>query len=137
MLKLLGVDGMSSDEEDFSMPGCQLYRVFRKAWRAPVVTHFLRVLDALHRRWRSLNGQGELRGAQPHLWFLTDDEAAEHRRAKPGLPENAYNPAWLASLPSTLLVNLDMEHTVYDFTHDHRIELYVVLDINHTYCLTF
>lgn len=87
--------------------------------------------------WRSPNGQGELHGAQPHLRFLTDDEAAEHRRPKPGLPENVYDPAWLASLLSTSLVDLDMEHTVYNFTHDHRIELYVVLDINHTYCLTF
>ena len=90
------------------------------------MTAFLRVLDALHRRWRSEDGQGSLRGAQPHFRYLTDEESTA-RRAVPGLPRNAYNATWLQDLGRVALADLNVQETIYDFSHTAHIETYVFL----------
>lgn len=106
---------MSSDEED-SGSAYRRYRVARKPWRHPQVTAFLRVLDAMHRRWRSRAGQGSLRGAPPRLRFESTDVSTESRPV-PGLPRNAYDPDWLNSLTTVQREDLHIDEQLYDFSH--------------------
>ena len=123
VLKALGVDGMSSDEEDFTNPGFRLFRVLRQRWRATEVTTMLRVLDAVHHRWRSPTGQGPQRGAPPHFRFLSDVDS-DPCRPIPGLPRNAYNASWLTNETTAMVrEDLNVQDTVYDFSHSHEVEV--------------
>ena len=74
ILQRLGIDGMSSDEEDEGAPFIR-YRVLKKTWRSEAVTTFLRALDALHRRYRKTGGSGSKRGSPPRLRCLCPKES--------------------------------------------------------------
>ncbi|KAI9059345.1 hypothetical protein FKP32DRAFT_1579936 [Trametes sanguinea] len=115
ILQRLGVDGMSSDEEDIGAPYLR-YRILRKPWRSEAVTSFLRVLDALHRWRRSRAAQGSIRGAPPRLRFMSTN-VSENSRPVPGLPRNAYDDAWFNSRTAIQLEDLRANATAYNFTH--------------------
>ena len=122
ILEKLGVDGMSSDEEDVGAPVVR-YRVFVRPWRHSRVTAFLRILDALHRRWRKKAGTGSKRGSPPRLRFLCKD--VSRTRAVANLPCNAYDDAWLATLSTVKKDDLRAQEKEYDFTHDGTVTEYV------------
>ncbi|KAI0628161.1 hypothetical protein C8Q77DRAFT_1068583 [Trametes polyzona] len=121
ILKDLGPEGMSSDEEnDVGGTLWKEYGVHRMPWRDKAVTHNLRVLDALRRRYRSEEGQGERRGARPRIRFLTDIPS-KRTRAVPRLPRNAYDPQWLAGLNTLQRADLQHRQDNHDFSHDPEI----------------
>ncbi|KAI0648927.1 hypothetical protein C8Q79DRAFT_904310 [Trametes meyenii] len=115
ILQRLGVDGMSSDEEDTASP-FPCYHVSHKPWRAHAVTRFLRVLDALYRRRRSRQGQGSRRGAQPRLRFQSSNVSSQ-ATAVHGLPRNAYDSNWLTARTAVEIEDLNIDETQYDFSH--------------------
>ncbi|KAI0363204.1 hypothetical protein BV20DRAFT_958765 [Pilatotrama ljubarskyi] len=120
ILRRLGVEGMSSDEEDTGAPYTR-YRIRRRVWRSTAATLFLRILDALHRRRRSRSGQGSRRGAPPRLRYASTDVSSESAPVR-GLPRSAYDAAWLASRSALQLEELciDEDHD-YNFNHDPEV----------------
>ncbi|KAJ8453541.1 hypothetical protein ONZ51_g13538 [Trametes cubensis] len=122
LLRALGPDGMSSDEGEYVNGILHHYRIFLKLWRHPQLVRLLRILDALYRRFRSSEGQGEARGNRPHLRYLSQDESA-NTLAVPGLPQNAYEPAWLAALRPLPRQDLQVDENDLDFSIDPEIEL--------------
>lgn len=122
LVKDLGVDGMSSDEEEYVGGVLQHYRVSSLPWRYKLVTVLLRLLDALYRRYRSKIGQGSLHGARPHLRYLTD-VISSNTRGVPGLPRNAYDPEWLDGLRPLQRQDLQVQDTVVDFAVDRSVKL--------------
>ena len=93
----LGVAGMSSDDSDHeSGGGAATYAIINKDWRSGAVTELLRLLDALHLRWRYGNNWNATSGAWPHLRLLSRKSST--LAAVKGLPDNFYSPKFLASL---------------------------------------
>ena len=93
----LGVSGMSSDESDHeSGRGPATYAIVNKDWRSSGVMELLRLLNALHLRWRYQNNWNPTLGAWPHLRLLSRKSST--RAAVKGLPNNVYSPKFLASL---------------------------------------
>ncbi|KAH9856335.1 hypothetical protein C2E23DRAFT_722276, partial [Lenzites betulinus] len=119
LLQQLGTEGMSSDEEDKDSPYTR-YRILRKPWRAPAVTTFLRVLDALHRRWRSRHGQGNQRGAPPRLRYMGTDVSNLSRPVR-GLPINFYDANWLAARTDVQRADLQPVDTPHALHHSGEI----------------
>ncbi|KAI0713030.1 hypothetical protein C8T65DRAFT_574203 [Cerioporus squamosus] len=117
ILQKLGVDGMSSDEEEEGAP-LRRYRVFVKPWRSKVVTEFLRILDALHRRYRQKAGAGTKRGSPPRLRYLCLDESTS--KAVEKLPINAYDETWYATLKGLRKDDIAAK-APYDFTIDQSV----------------
>ncbi|KAI0682106.1 hypothetical protein C8T65DRAFT_597539 [Cerioporus squamosus] len=116
----LGVDGMSSDEEEENAP-FRRYRVYDVIWRSDAVTKMLRALDALHRRWRRKSSK---RGAQPRMRYLVDEVAQKPTRAVRRLPRNAYTPTWYNELKSFEKDNLNARPTDFDFRVPEEIKTY-------------
>ena len=121
-MKRLGVDGMSSDEEDCSDPARTRLKILKKRWRSSSVTSLMRIADALHRRWRSTQGDGPLRGAQPLDRYLSDEFSASGGpvavlpRPVAGLPRNAYEDRWLTSLSTVRQSEINAIDVALDFT---------------------
>ena len=103
---------MSSDEEDVSSVVVKKYKVLTKAWRSAELTKLFRILDALHRRHRK-EGQGPRQGQLPRTRYLTDKED-NTRRPSLGLPRNAYNATWLATLTPITLEDLHIDEREHD-----------------------
>lgn len=125
MLERLAVNGMSSDEEDHYR-GTKHYRVLKKRWRAQELTPWLRVFDAAYRKDRSVPfEQGQ--GAMPRLRYTSNAETHRPvRNAVKGLPRNAYDPDWVASLSSYERGRLGMIDEIYNFQHTAEAWLYVL-----------
>ncbi len=115
---------MSSDEEEDGAPFVR-YRVIKKTWRDSRVTALLRLLDALHRRWRK-KGQAK-RGSRPRVRFLDDDGSDSTRPAVPQLPQNTYDAHWLSTLKSYTLQELAVESKDHDFSLDNLVKEYVII----------
>lgn len=120
IIQRLGVDGMSSDESDFEglVPGHndlpRHYRVLPSAWRAGIISRWLRVFDSVHMTCR--RNRADMRGALPRPRVYMDDcRQSKNTKWVPGLPKNAYEPTWLESLPDINLVRPNKE--IYDFGH--------------------
>ena len=117
MLEALGVDGMSSDEEEKVQDGIQ-YRILTPGWRAPMLTPWLRMFDAIYRHYRLENHANDMRGAFPRRRVATSAESAS-RRFVAGLPINAYRTTWLER-------QLDIANRVHPaptakYTHDPQL----------------
>lgn len=108
-LKSLGVEMMSSDDsgEDRSdvegqddPPGFgnRSLTILLKPSRHPELTLFLYTLDALYRN-HIAEGLGRRNGSKPSPRYISTDRYEELRKAKKFLPENAYDPIYLATLP--------------------------------------
>lgn len=118
ILRLLGPDGMSSDESDHEN-GVVQYRVLIKSWRNPILTPFLRVFDASYRRDRFVPILQNTQGAHPHL-RLASNKVDDSRGAVTRLPVNAYDSRWLANL---IPFDREMlqEGDLYDFSHTNDV----------------
>ncbi|KAF6748655.1 hypothetical protein DFP72DRAFT_819986, partial [Ephemerocybe angulata] len=129
-IRLLGVDGMSTDESDHDNgTGRPNYCVLVKKWRHPQGTNCLRTLDGLHRdsRFRPTRRIGP--GAHAH--FRQTSGRPSSNPPVHGLPEVFYNPTWLKDLTAAerQVVNPQPSEP-YDFSHDPFIEEYVFLYLN-------
>ncbi|KAI0689976.1 hypothetical protein C8T65DRAFT_588268, partial [Cerioporus squamosus] len=130
ILERLGIDGMSSDEEDTAAP-FKRFRILVKPWRHARVTTFLRTLDALYRLWRATSSQAEKRGSQPRLRYISDKRSTSHAVSR--LPANAYDDVWYGEQSSVEQDNLRAREEPYDFGHDPAIVKYVVCLCRLTY----
>ena len=108
---------MSSDEEDEGAP-LRRFRVFVKAWRSESVTKFLRILDALHRRYRQRAGAGTKRGSPPRLRYLCVHQSIS--KAVERLPINAYDETWYANLKGLKKDDIAAKDP-YDFSVDQSV----------------
>ncbi|KAI0323556.1 hypothetical protein GY45DRAFT_1264373 [Cubamyces sp. BRFM 1775] len=122
MLEALGVHGMSSDESDHRNGAVQ-YGVFKKEWRNPAITKWLRVFDSLYRRLRLNEASHSTPGSHPHLRFYSDKQSSRHPPVK-NLPRNAYDPEWLAGLNQYDIKLLGCLNVTYNFTHHPDMERY-------------
>lgn len=118
MIQALGIDGMSSDEEEVLADGVQ-YRIQTPRWRAEMVTPWLRMFDAIYRYHRLENHTGDMRGTFPRRRIPTTTESTS-RKFVPGLPINAYKTQWLEE-------QLDIPNIVHPapavrFTHDPQLQ---------------
>ncbi|RPD67242.1 hypothetical protein L226DRAFT_452703 [Lentinus tigrinus ALCF2SS1-7] len=122
LIRAIGPDGMSSDEEDFSNTVIKRYAQIPKLWRHVNLTDLFRFLDALHRWWRSSVGQGPSHGQFPRNRFLPPDSenAATNvstRLPVQGLPAGAYDMEWLEkNLTATQRQDLRIQQVAYDFS---------------------
>ncbi|RDX40372.1 hypothetical protein OH76DRAFT_1366335 [Lentinus brumalis] len=123
VLRKLGVDGMSSDEEDDDAP-FRRFRAYDVPWRSEAVTKMLRALDALHRRWRRKSSK---RGAQPRMRYLANEPTATPTPAVPRLPSNAYKRPWYDDIPSFERDDLNARPTEFDFQVPQAIKTYALL----------
>ncbi|KAI0695272.1 hypothetical protein C8T65DRAFT_584444 [Cerioporus squamosus] len=133
ILERLGINGMSSDEEDEGAPFVR-YRVLVKPWRSKVVTAFLRALDALHRRYRKRGDSGSKRGSPPRLRYLCDRESTS--MAVPKLPINAYDDVWYEKQTGLKKDDLAARPTPYNFDIDESVIQYVPWHIPSASCMT-
>jgi hypothetical protein len=122
MLMALGVDGMSSDEEQRVPSGVQ-YRILTPRWRSSTVTYWLRMFDKVHLYHRLEHGTNDMRGCLPRTRVPTSIES-ESRRFVPGLPLNAYKESWLHE-------QLDVPNLVHPtpsviLRHDEVLSMYVL-----------
>ncbi|KAF9642160.1 hypothetical protein BDM02DRAFT_3105986 [Thelephora ganbajun] len=122
MLEVLGVDGMSSDEEEKVEDGIQ-YQILTPRWRAPMLTPWLRMFDAIYRHHRLEDNASDMRGSLPRRRVATSSESTS-KRFVPGLPINAYRTDWLEG-------QLDIANVVHPapgakYTHDPQLAQYVL-----------
>lgn len=121
MLEQLGVNGMSSDEGEKVDSGVQ-YRIYAPRWRAPMLTPWLRVFDALYLDFRMGDDSRDHRGNLPRRRVPTRLESSS-RKFVAGLPINAYRADWLEE-------QLDVANIVHPspecrYTHDPHLVQYV------------
>jgi hypothetical protein len=93
MLDGLGVDGMSSDEEE-RFEGSIQYRILVPRWRSQILIPWLRMFDILHQHYRLEDNSKDMRGALPQRRVPGSSWSAS-RRFVPGLPMNVYRTEWL------------------------------------------
>ena len=122
MLVDLGVNGMSSDEEEKVLDGVQ-YRIQLPRWRAPNLTAWLRMFDAIHQYYRFENGANDMCGSLPRRRVATSTES-QSRKFVSGLPINAYKASWLEE-------QLDVSNIVHPtpeirYWHDENLIQYVL-----------
>ncbi|KAF7799476.1 hypothetical protein EIP86_010711, partial [Pleurotus ostreatoroseus] len=128
IIRALGPEGMSSDESEME-GGERIYRVKQKPWRNSEVRTFLRILDKLFDIWRQSGGSsGSRRGAWHRNRVDTTKQSISI--AVKGLPQNAYDPRWLASLihieRQMLWMGQNMNGVLqYSFTYPDEIHVYI------------
>lgn len=106
VVKMLGVDGMSSDESDHeSGEGEATYFASCKHWRSAEVTQYLHTLDAWHLRERYGGRFQATSGAWPH--FRSPDPKISEREPVNKLPRNFYNAAWWKGISAFEKGNID------------------------------
>ncbi|RPD56981.1 hypothetical protein L226DRAFT_449457, partial [Lentinus tigrinus ALCF2SS1-7] len=115
ILQRLGVNGMSSDEEEEDAPFVR-YRVLVKPWRSEAVTKFLRALDALHRRYRKTGGSGSKRGSRPRLRYVYSEKSTSKEVRR--LPINAYSEDWYREQKGLRRDEIAARPTPYNFDLD-------------------
>lgn len=117
MLKDLGVNGMSSDEEERIEGGIQ-YRILAPRWRAPMLAPWLRTFDAIYRYHRLEDNGNDMRGTLPRRRIPTTVESTS-RRFIAGLPINAYKTSWLEEQLD--IVNVVHPSPAAKYTHDPQL----------------
>ena len=112
VLKGLGPNGMSSDEEEI-VDGSVQYRILKKPWRAAELTPWLRVFDIIYLQQRlDSRSQGSLPQAR-----IASDRVSDSRKVVKGLPSNAYNPTWLDRQSPLEKGRLRVGAQTYSFVH--------------------
>ena len=120
ILEYLGPEGMSSDESDYETGEVQYY-VYRKPWRAEIVTTFLRVLDKLHFYRRFKAAPSSFRGSPPRTRIFTNLISTTQNFVA-NLPINAYEVKWFRTLSPVVAKNIVAPNPQpYDFAHDDAI----------------
>lgn len=115
ILEALGPFGMSSDESSHAN-GYPAYRVFKKEWRNPTLTIWLRLFDSIYRRLRFNPVDQNTAGSHPHLRMYCE-EICNRRAAVKHLPRNAYNEVWVRELNDYDRDLLEIQQITYDFSH--------------------
>lgn len=119
LLDELGPDGMSSDEERAG-GATKEYSIFIPAWRATVVTAWLRVFDILYVRARRDGVFKDHRGAFPRTRVIEENaQVSTSTRFVPGLPLNAYHEDWLRRQVNVR--NVVRPGPLVDYYHDPRV----------------
>lgn len=94
-LEVLGVDGMSDNEEGH-LPVARQYAIVTPAWRAPAVIPFLRILDLLYIGGKFKPDGTAARGnwvrVRKPSSLTSEGNAVTH------LPETFYNSVWVEKL---------------------------------------
>ncbi|KAI6010624.1 hypothetical protein BKA83DRAFT_4132466 [Pisolithus microcarpus] len=96
--RLVGSQGVSSDESDTGLEGHKVYRKISPAWRSPELADFMHSIDSLiisNRHPRV--GHRSIRGQEPR-WRIPSNLVNEDAVAPPKLPLNCYKDSWLACL---------------------------------------
>ncbi|KAH7908180.1 hypothetical protein BJ138DRAFT_1013312 [Hygrophoropsis aurantiaca] len=120
----LGADGMSSDESDHSTGrGEATYRILQKRWRAPELTQYLRVLDALHLRLRYRGEWDASSGSWPH--FRTSSSKISQRPPPTHLPVNFYADDWHNACTSFVQDTLYVQPPKHNLVHPKPVLEYV------------
>ncbi|KAF9790988.1 hypothetical protein BJ322DRAFT_999565 [Thelephora terrestris] len=114
-LDLLGIAGMSSDEEE-KVGGRRQWRILAPRWRAARVTGWLRYFDAIYEKGREASGND--RGAFPRHRGSART-TSDNKKFPEGLPRNAYRQTWLDSLVDVENVVRPIENVRW--THDDKI----------------
>ena len=117
MLEALGIDGMSSDEEEKVSNGVQ-YRIITPRWRAPALALWLRVFDAIYIHHRTQNDDRDQRGALPRRRVATTLQSTSKKFVS-GLPINAYKTEWLEEQLD--IANIVHPTEVITYTHDPQL----------------
>ena len=117
MLEKFGVDGMSSDES-VRENGEVRYRILKKSGRPDGVTRWLAGFDAVDAITRGK------RGRKPHKRVVST-KIDDSRPPVQGLPKNAYNPAWYATIGPFDRTKLHRAQTDYSFNHCNAVQVYV------------
>jgi hypothetical protein len=116
----LGVHGMSGDESDHANGrGEATYLILVVPWRDPIVTFFLRVLDALHLRARYQAMYHATPGMWPH--FRTPSLKEDTHPAVCRLPRNYYAPRWLKTRNEFQLQELCFNDKIQELTHNEDV----------------
>jgi len=120
-LDLLGVAGMSSDEEE-KVGTMKQWRILLPRWRSMRVTGWLRYFDAIYDKTRNEGGAHDSRGQLPRH-RASARRTSQSKKYVPRLPRNAYRKTWLNSL-------VDVDNVVrptanVQWTHDPVITEYV------------
>ncbi|KAH7905899.1 hypothetical protein BJ138DRAFT_1017065 [Hygrophoropsis aurantiaca] len=135
LIKMLGADGMSSDESGHEgQQGEAIYFVTHKPWRAQKLTTWLRTLDSLHLYFRYQGKWKATSGAWPHI-RVTSTVSSE-RAAVPGLPENFYSATWLETLSEFETTDLQPEAPMQIPDIPDELVKYVVQRLLVSYFLT-
>lgn len=117
MLETFGVDGMSSDES-VRENGEVRYRILKKSWRTEEVTRWLAGFDAVDAITRGK------RGRKPHKRVIST-KIDDSRPPVQGLPKNAYNSTWYATIGPFDRTKLRRGQTGYSFQHCDAVQVYV------------
>ena len=115
MLEQFGVDGMSSDESE-TEAGVKQYVILNKSWRPEEVSRWLQGMDAV----AALTTKG--RGNRPRMRIMST-RIDDTRPAVRGLPKNAYNATWYATLGTFARADLHRRDDDYDFSHCQEVLL--------------
>ncbi|KAF9778450.1 hypothetical protein BJ322DRAFT_1000864 [Thelephora terrestris] len=119
LLEELGPDGMSSDEER-TVGATREYDIFVPAWRAPVVTAWLRVFDILYVRARRDGVFKDHRGSYPRTRVIEENaQVSTSIKFVSGLPLNAYNEDWLRRRVN--VTNSVRPRPPVEYYHDPRV----------------
>lgn len=120
ILKVLGPDGMSTDEEEI-VDGAIVYRILKKPWRAPEVTPWIRVFDVAYRMDR-LDPFTRSQGSVPRVRRPTE-RVSQSSKVVSGLPRRAYNQEWLEGLSLFQRQRLDISDEDHVFQHTPEAQL--------------
>ncbi|KAI0740917.1 hypothetical protein C8Q76DRAFT_608378 [Earliella scabrosa] len=120
ILQRLGPEGMSSDESEMEN-GRKVYKVFVKSWRAPAITPWLSVIDAIAslERTNAINGM-DGRGAQ----FRERRRSSQVDDRSPPVGRlflNAYSETWLQRLTQFTRSRLKIRPKSYKFAHSPEV----------------
>jgi len=121
MIEDLGVDGMSSDEEEV-INGQKRYLIIPPQWRDSFIGPWLRVFDGLCMYHRLESDATDGRGRRPRDRVATNRLGAS-RKFVAGLPINAYRKSWLDK-------QLDVKNVVHPgpaqvYSHDPALAVWV------------
>lgn len=129
MLELLGIDGMSSDE-DITESGTNdyQYEIHPVPFRSHAVTKWLRKMDRIHLMNRNADTHDRRRGNKPRhrvpMSFPETHQGSD--RFVPELPLNFYDKEWLKLKGETFVdLHVRPKSTEYDFSLGELMEQYV------------
>lgn len=118
MLRMLGPDGMSSDEPDEDTPG--QYKIIQPSWRSSAVSRWAHVMDAAYERQKNPPGQSRSRGA-PTRRRIPSDRIDDIARPVKGLPINMYDASWYSERSKFDRENIGATQEPYNLSHDNGL----------------
>lgn len=119
VLESFGALGMSSDESLNERGRNTKYVRLKHRYRADEVTQWLHVFDRAYFVWRRMRFDVDRRGRPGRIREDREGAYSSNPKVPPGLPINAFNPAWLkAQNPVRVNSELRPVTSPYTFQHD-------------------